>query len=389
MSKMKKLAIITTHPIQYYAPVFKLLHQRQQVSIKIFYTWGEDVTVKYDPGFNKIIEWDIPLLEGYPYEWVKNSSKDPGTHHFMGIVNPDLIHQVSMCKPDFILVYGWGFYSHLKIIRYFKNKMPVLFRGDSTLLDEKGGIVSLLKAIFLKWVYRHVDHAFYVGLSNKAYFLKYGLSEDQLSFAPHAIDNKRFTVQEAQTEAQSLRQHLNIKSDELIILFAGKLEEKKAPLQLLDAFLGVNIDSVHLLFVGNGPLEKQLKLKAKENHNVHFMDFQNQSRMPVVYRACDLFCLPSKGPGETWGLAINEAMACGKAILVSDKVGAAADLVKPGYNGAIFKALSQTDLIYNLNKLIANGKNELVNMGEHSKELIKDWSFENQVIAIEAVIKYE
>src|SRR5665213_974016 len=116
---MKKLAIITTHPIQYYAPVFRLLHQRQKVDIKVFYTWGEDVSAgKYDPGFNKKIVWDVPLLEGYPYEWVKNSAKDPGTHHFMGIVNPDLIGQITAWQPDKVLVYGWGFYSHLKAVSY-------------------------------------------------------------------------------------------------------------------------------------------------------------------------------------------------------------------------------------------------------------------------------
>ena len=82
---MKKLAIITTHPIQYYAPVFKLLRQRQKLDIKVFYTWGKNAEIKYDPGFKKNIEWDIPLLDGYPYEWVKNISQNPGTHNFKGI----------------------------------------------------------------------------------------------------------------------------------------------------------------------------------------------------------------------------------------------------------------------------------------------------------------
>jgi len=145
---MKKLAIITTHPIQYYAPVFKLLHQRGNISIKVFYTWGETSIHKHDPGFNKKIEWDVPLLDGYPYEWVKNASKDPGTHHFNGIINPDLTNQVKAWQPDAVLIYGWGFNSHLKAIRYFKNKLPVLFRGDSTLLDEKKGVKTLLRTLF-------------------------------------------------------------------------------------------------------------------------------------------------------------------------------------------------------------------------------------------------
>jgi glycosyltransferase involved in cell wall biosynthesis len=382
---MKKLAIIGTHPIQYYAPIFQLLHSRGSVNIKVFYTWGEASAYKYDPGFNKTIKWDIPVLEGYPYEWVNNTSKDPGTHHFNGIVNPGLIEQIKQWQPDALLIYGWGFQSHLKVIRYFKNKIPVLFRGDSTLLDQGEGAKSLIKSVFLKWVYRHVDHAFYPGTNTKAYFKKYGLKEAQLSFAPHAIDNNRF-ARDRGAEAQALRKNSGIADDEIVILFAGKFEEKKSPMELLQGFLTLDIAGVHLLFVGNGPLEVQLKLKAANHANVHFMDFQNQSQMPVVYQACDLFCLPSKGPGETWGLAINEAMASGKAILASDKVGAATDLVKSNQNGAIFNAGVLGDLADKLGELLRGGKNALADNGKNSTQLIRSWTFEEQVKVIETVV---
>src|SRR5258708_31443071 len=113
-----RLAIITTHPIQYYAPVFKLLHERGNISIKVFYTWGESALNKYDPGFDKNITWDIPLLDGYPYEWVQNAATDPGSHHFKGIVNPGLTDQVKAWQPNAILFYGWAYQGHLKTIRY-------------------------------------------------------------------------------------------------------------------------------------------------------------------------------------------------------------------------------------------------------------------------------
>jgi glycosyltransferase involved in cell wall biosynthesis len=111
--------------------------------------------------------------------------------------------------------------------------------------------------------------------------------------------------------------------------------------------------------------------------------------MPVIYQACDIFCIPSKGPNETWGLAINEAMVCGKAILSSDKVGAAVDLVKPGHNGLMFKSGDLAGLIAGLNELLNSGKNRLGEMGRYSKEIIKDWSLENQVTAIEQLTNNE
>jgi len=383
---MKKLAIITTHPIQYYAPVFKLLQQRQRVDVMVFYTWGKEAVTKYDPGFKRTISWDIPLLDGYNYQWADNVAADPGSHSFKGINTPGLITQITNWKPDAILVYGWGYKSHLEILRSFKNKIPVYFRGDSTLIDEHSGIKTILKTFFLKWVYRHVDYAFYVGTNNKRYFKKYGLRDPQLIFAPHAIDNNRFENADAE-KAKSLRKQLSIADNELLIIFAGKLEAKKNPELLLRCFKKLNRNNVHLLFAGNGPLESGLKQEAEAFQRIHFLDFQNQLSMPSVYAASDIFCLPSAGPGETWGLAVNEAMACSKAILVSDKVGCTADLVKPGVNGEVFKSGDEEQLLSKLNTLINKGKDGLATMGEQSKKIIDGWNFETQAEIIEQTVK--
>lgn len=382
---MKNLAIVITHPIQYYAPVFKLLYERQKINVMVFYTWGEGGTQKFDPGFGKTITWNLPLLEGYPYEWVKNISADPGSHHSKGIDNPDLISQINNWQPDVIMVYGWFYKSHLKILKYFKGRVPVIFRGDSTLLDDKGGIKSVLRSLFLKRIYRHIDYALYAGSNNMAYFKKCGLKETQLFFAPHAVDNDRF-AEDRTNEALTLRKQLGVSDDEKLLLFAGKFEHKKNPLALLEAFIDITQPGTHLLFAGNGILETELKSKANRHKNVHFIGFQNQLYMPVVYQACDIFCLPSKGPGETWGLAVNEAMACGKAILISNKVGAGTDLVKNQKNGLIFNAGDNADLKSKLKTLLLYDKTALFTMGQHSKQIIEEWSFGEQVEAIEQLV---
>jgi glycosyltransferase involved in cell wall biosynthesis len=376
-----RLAIITTHPIQYYAPVFKLLHERKKIDVKVFYTRGQDAGM-HDHGFGKAIDWDIPLLDDYPYEWVQNTAAEPGSHHYKGIVNPDLIKQVQAWQPNAILFFGWAYQSHLKAIRYFKGRIPVYFRGDSTLLNEPRGLKKIFKFIFLKWVYKHVDHAFYVGTNNKAYFSKYGLKDVQLTFAPHAIDNSRFESDRAQ-QANELRLSLNIKTDNILVLYAGKFEAVKNVELLLSAFIKLNRDNVHLLLVGNGIKEQLLKDMASGSSmesNIHFCDFKNQSAMPALYQCADLFCLPSVS--DSWGLAINEAMACGKAILASDMVGCAIDLVKKGSNGDIFESGHEDSLVNSLDQLTLT-KTRLAEMGENSALIIKDWSFVNIAEAIE------
>lgn len=386
---MKRLAIITTHPIQYNAPLFQLLAERKDIVIKVFYTWGDTVLKKkYDPGFQKNIEWDIPLLEGYEYEFVENRAADKGSHHFKGIDNPTLIHQIEAWQADALLLYGWSFKSHLKLMRYFKGKKRILFRGDSTLLDEtkKFSIKKIVRKFFLKWVYKKVDTALYTGTANKHYYLKFGLKENQLVFAPHAIENSRFN----QNPVSGWRNKLAIPETAIVFLFAGKLETKKNPGLLLDAFIELEVPNTFLLIVGNGILENLLKQKWQSlsqtlQKQIFLIDFVNQQAMPSLYNACDVFVLPSQGPGETWGLSVNEAMACGKSILVSDKCGCAEDLVMNEKNGYTFHSGNKKDL-ENKILLMASDKNKLDEMGKQSLSIINEWNFEKVAAAIEAAV---
>ncbi len=371
---MKRLAIVLTHPIQYYSPVFQRL--AKYVSLKVFYTKGNS-SGHYDPGFRQQVEWDIPLLEGYNFEFLNNTAGSSESKGFFGVDNPDAIQKITAFKPTTILVYGWAYKSHLKILMHFHGKTKVLFRGDSTAMQRLPWYRAIAKKAVLRWVYKHVDIALYVGSQNKLYFQKYGMKEAQLVFAPHAIDNARFRSCR-HAEAMALRRALAIRDQELLILFAGKLTDIKNPLILLKAFCDISPRNAHLLFVGSGHLEEQLKSNASDcMSKVHFLPFQNQQYMPVIYQSCDLFCMPTRPPGESWGLAINEAMAARKAILCSSMVGAASDLVTHE-NGRIFKCGDSKQLKSSLVELISD-KARLSALGDQSSKIIADWSFEKQI----------
>jgi len=377
------LAILCTHPIQYYAPLFKLLTKEKSIQLKVFYSLGVEQNM-IDKGFGKTINWDIPLLTGYDYEFLINTAEKHGSDHFNGIKNPDIISRIENFSPNILLVYGWAYHSHLKTIRYFHKKLPIWFRGDSTLLNQNPIWKSLLRKLFLSLVYRHVNKALYVGQQNKAYFKAYGVKKSQLIFVPHAVDNDRF-AEDRSSEVKILREALALGEKDVLILFAGKFDKVKNPHLLLNAFGAMEADNVHLLFVGNGILEQSLKLEVESNHalcngnKVHFLPFQNQSQIPVIYQACNLFCLPSLS--ETWGLSVNEAMAAGKAVLVSDRVGCAIDLVQHNLNGSIFQSNNLTSLIAALSTL-TNDIHKLNLMGIESKKIINEWSFKAQTEAL-------
>lgn len=375
------MAIVTTHPVQYNAPLFALLAKEPLLEVKVFYTWSQvQQGNKFDPGFGKVIEWDIPLLDGYDYSFVQNRSTSPGTHHFKGIVNPTLNSEIESWKPTAVLVYGWAFSSHLKCIRHFHKKKTVLFRGDSTLLDETKGIKTLLRRIFLRWVYNHINYALYVGTNNKKYFATHGLKQDQLLYAPHAIDNNRFADKTGAyaAEAREMRKRFGFTDEDVVILFAGKFEKKKDPFFIVNLLKKIQHTKLKALFVGNGDLEVGLKNEAANDNRIVFLGFQNQKLMPVICRVADIFMLPSIGPGETWGLALNEAMACGRAVAANEKAGGAVDLIDNGVNGLIFTNSNSTEIEKLIEKALAD-KSVLIEMGKQSQDKIHQFSFERIV----------
>jgi glycosyltransferase involved in cell wall biosynthesis len=214
-------------------------------------------------------------------------------------------------------------------MKYFKGKVPVWFRGDSTLLDDPKGfsLKKIIRRIFLKWVYSYIDKAFYVGTHNKAYFKAHGLKENQLVYAPHAIDNDRFADPTGKfaEEAKLWRNQLGIDEKSKVLIFVGKFETKKNPFFFKELIEKAEDHGIVGIMVGNGSLEFNLRKNAPKN--LFFLPFQNQSKMPVVYRLADALILPSMGPGETWGLVINEALACGLPVYASNKCGGAIDLL--------------------------------------------------------------
>jgi glycosyltransferase involved in cell wall biosynthesis len=384
----RRLAIIISHPIQYYAPLFRLIAQETKIELMVFYTWGEaSMGFKYDPDFGKAIEWDIPLLEGYNHTFVTNTSSDPGSHQFKGIINPSLNHEIEAWNPGAIWVWGWAFDSHLKVMRHFKGKVPVWFRGDSTLIDEPKGfsLKKMARRMFLTWVYRHVDKAFYVGTHNKTYFKKHGLKENQLVYAPHAVDNERFSDETGEKAIRALgwKKDLGFNETDIVVLFAGKLELKKNPRFIFELSKAIDTAGVKFLIVGNGILESELKAQTKNDSSFVFLDFQNQSQMPLLYRVADFFILPSLGPGETWGLSINEALVSGTKVLASEFCGGAIDLINDE-NGLRFNP--KTELNKTRNYILEN-HDLLKEPLEQKTSLISNHSYQEIINAINIEIE--
>lgn len=336
-----KLAIIATHPIQYYAPWYRHLVARAGIDLKVYYLWDYGAASTRDLEFGTEVLWDVPLLDGYPHLFMENTSSDPGTHRFGGLRNPGLLDAVAADQPDAVLLTAYNFRSTMEfILRWDRSQAPMLFRGDSHRLVPRSGAGAGIRRRAIAALFSRFAAVLCVGKANREYFLQHGVPADRLFLSPHAVDNERFFAEAAKAEAEASewRLRLGIPPEEKVVLFAGKFIPKKRPDLLLEAFMNVDPVGSHLVFVGAGQMEGLLKEKAGSNRRVHFLPLATQAQMPVVLAIADLVVLPSEGSGETWGLVINEAMCMSRAVLVSDHVGCASDLVHHGENGLIFPA---------------------------------------------------
>ncbi len=377
--KKRTLAVLTSHPIQYQAPLFMKLAEHPNLDLIVYFESDHGAEgAAYDKGFGRKVKWDIPLLEGY-------------RHVFLG--SPfGIVGKLRRRNFDAILVYGWNsFFRWVVFAAAFLTRTPVFLIGESPLNQElqKRGIKQIIKSLVLKFLFRRVSAFLYIGSENKKFYKHYGVPEDKLFFTPYAVDNERF-INEArrlETQKKELKKWVDIVPEQIVVLFVGKLIGKKKPFDLLKAFELLTTHyplstTTALVFVGDGVLRSELGRCAKERNlrNVHFFGFKNQTELPRYYAMADIFVLPS-GAGESWGLAVNEAMCFGLPIIVSDIVGCGPDLVKENENGFVFPVGDIDALADYLRALVQDGALRR-RFGAASRKIISNYSFEKDIEGI-------
>ncbi len=340
-----RLGILSTHPIQYYVPWFRYLAKR--LDLQVFYAHRQDATGQAKAGFGVEFDWDIPLLDGYSYQWLTNVARRPGLGSFSGLDTPELYRLIQKERFDAFLVFGWNHKSSLQAVRAcWQTGVPVFMRGDSHLMTKRSLARSVIKYLPYRWFLPRLDAHLYVGARNKSYLQHYGVSDDRLFFTPHFVDNVFFAEASENSKrvgkTSEIRIAAGIPDDGFVFLFVGKMIPKKRTGDFVRACLRIfnlpKARNVHALLVGEGPLRESLEQLARAGAGrIHFVGFRNQSELPSFYAASDALVLPSDG-AETWGLVVNEAFACGIPAVVSDTVGCTPDLIEEGRTGYTYPA---------------------------------------------------
>lgn len=326
-----RLAIASTHPIQYHAPLFRYLAGK--LDLLVLYAQRQDRAGQAGAGFGVEFDWDVPLLEGYAYRFLDNVARRPSPRRFSGCDTPGVWEVVRDGRFDAVLTFGWSHKSSIQAaVAGWRAGVPVLMRGDSHLSTPRSLARRMLKYLPYRALLPRLQAHLYVGSRNREYLEHYGVPDERLFFAPHCVDNDRFAtiardaVDVGRTAA--IRRSFGIPERSFVLIAVGKFIPKKRLHDVVRAAVklsGGYGEDVHFLFVGDGRLEPELKAMAKPvARQVHFAGFRNQGELPDFYAAADALVLASDA--ETWGLVANEAMAAGRPVIVSDAAGCAPDL---------------------------------------------------------------
>jgi glycosyltransferase involved in cell wall biosynthesis len=332
-----RLAFVTSHPIQYYAPLFRELAQR--LDLVVFFAHRATASDQAKAGFGLGFDWDVDLLSGYAHEFLPNVSNRPALDRFSGCDTPEIGERIRKGGFDVVLVQGWYLKCFLQAAFAAKRQgVPLIVRGDSHLDTPRSVLKRAAKSAVYPAFLRLFDAALHVGVRSLSYWGRYGYPASRLFFSPHCVDAAWFAARATAPARAELRARLGIGLEAKVALFAGKLVPFKRPMDLISAavLLRTAGRGLSILVAGAGPLEHEMSAAAgAAGVPLHMLGFCNQTMMPKVYAAADVLVLPSDGR-ETWGLVANEALACGRPIVLSDAVGSAPDLAADGLAGCVF-----------------------------------------------------
>jgi glycosyltransferase involved in cell wall biosynthesis len=378
-----RVLAIATNPVQYMAPIFRRMATHPGFDLHVCYCTLRGAEAAHDPEFGTNIQWDVPLLDGYSWSHIAN--RGSGAESFFGLFNPGLWKFIHSGKFDALLCFT-GYRNAtfwISCIAAKHSKTAFLFGADATTLVPRDGRgwKTAIKKILWPRLFRLADQVIVPSSGSFDLMLSLGLPSERVTITPYSVDNDWWIQQSSRVDRAATRATWGASPNDSVILFCAKLQPWKRPVDLLRAFAQADIPNTLLLFAGEGPLRQQLESEAAAlgvASRVRLLGFVNQSQLPAVYASADLMVLPSEY--EPFAVVVNEAMCCACPVVVSDRVGAALDLVTPVSPQFVFPCGDIDALAFILKDALTD-RTRLQSVARAAFAHIQTWSPERNIAA--------
>ena len=276
---------------------------------------------------------------------------------------------------DAVIITGYNDLGLLRIIRWCKgHSIPCYLFTDSNVHGDRArGLARIFKNWYVPFVLRKLTGLMPCGTKGQAFYDRYGGKNKPVFFMPHEPDYESIEAV-GETHAKAMRDEYTLDPMRRYINFTARLADVKRPDLLIDAFARIADQRPEwdLLMVGGGPLEEQMRDRVPDGlkQRVVWVGFQDGiERLAALYRCSDVYVLPSSY--EPWAVTVLEACACELAMVSSDVVGAAAEVVIDGVNGRQFRSGDRESLVKALLEVTDQENTERYKTA--SAEVLADW----------------
>lgn len=363
-----KVALITPNPTPYRTPFFRYLAKRHEVDLSVFFLTRGSATRP----------WHV-ALGGFRHEFLREYSlpaggKDKARYR----INPGIIDRLRRGRFDAVAIAGYNHFTTQAAILYCTlTRTPWCLMSESHVRKQRAAWKVTLKNLLLKPLLSRMGAAMVTGTLAGRYIESFGVPGEAIFTVANTPDVARLIKisEELAPRREALREKLGI-AGRRAVLFAGRMLEEKGLKVLFDAYAmaaGQGGD-LALVLAGDGTRRRAYEKRAADEGlpGVKFLGFVQPDELGEIYAACDVFVLPSLA--EPWGVVVNEAMAAGLPVIVSDQVGASADLVAEGKNGYVVPAGDAATLSAKILDVLGDEKRRIA-MGRRSREIIKGWDY--------------
>jgi 1,2-diacylglycerol 3-alpha-glucosyltransferase len=363
---MKQRLVILTEIISpYRIPLLNALAEHPDVDLHVIFLAETDPNLRQWHVYKDEIQFSHQVLPSW--------RRKVGRYNLL--LNRGTIRALNVASPDAVLCGGYNYVASWQALVWARSRsVPFLLWSESNLYELRRGhaLVEFLKSEFIA----RCDAFVVPGQWSREYLAARKIGDDSIFTAPNAIDNDLFTSAAAVARQNSAATRRELNLPERYFLFVGRLVREKGVFELLAAYAQLNESlrrQVGLVLVGDGACRDQLREQsaAISPGTVHFAGFAHRERLPTYYALADILVLPTYT--DTWGLVVNEAMACGLPVILSRAAGCGPDLVKENWNGLLVPPRDVRALGSAMTRMALNPGIRST-MSAHSSELVSHFS---------------
>ncbi len=294
-------------------------------------------------------------------------------------LTPQIWRLLERERFDVLVIGGWSLMAtQLGIVWARFRHVPYLLISENHFRENRPLWVRALKAAVLPHLVKPAAGQLVTGTLAREHQLHYGAREDSVTVFPNTVDVENFgrRAHELSAKRDEIRQALGVAGDALVVTQVSRFIPLKGPDLAIEAVARARAltDRVmHLVLVGSGPMHDGLVRRARElDVPTSFPGWRSGDDLIEIYAATDIFMLLSRR--EPWGIVVNEAAACGLPLVLTDAVGAAADLLVPGENGELVRSGDEAGAAEAIARL-ANDEARRARFGRRSHELAQSWGY--------------